>query len=192
MGGKWSFYRKMGEETVETVVKHLEGINALKKEKITHNNSEKLKLLGSFHKEENEKYPLRKSYIRFFAKYIQKNYNLEWEACKHLIKTYGVRAFDILKVAKGDKSLFEKIHKSLPIIKAEIIYQIRYEMAIKPSDIVFRRTRIGTLNHKAMFECLPTLIDIFAEVFNWNETQKESEKNKAFEDFQNAIKIEIN
>lgn len=27
MGGKWTIYRKMGEETIEHVIKYLEGFN---------------------------------------------------------------------------------------------------------------------------------------------------------------------
>lgn len=146
--------------------------------------------MGSFSKSEDEKYPLRKSYIRFFANYIQEHYNLKWDVCKHLIKTYGARAFDIIKIANNDRKLFEKIHKKIPIIKAEIIYQIRYEMAMKPNDIIFRRTRIGTLDHQAMFETLPEIMDIFANELNWDEEKKEKEKSNTLEEMLSIMKIE--
>lgn len=147
--------------------------------------------MGSFHKSENEQYPLRKSYIRFFANYIQEHYNVKWEVCKHLVKTYGARAFDIIKLAKDDKSLLEKFHKKLPMVRAEIIYQIRYEMAMRPNDILFRRTRIGTLDHQAMFEVLPTIIEIFAKEMKWDEAKKEAEKMRTVEEMMSIMKIDM-
>lgn len=147
-------------------------------------------MLGSFHKGEGEQYPLRKAYIRFFANYIQEHYNVKWEVCKHLVKTYGARAFDIIKIAKDDKSLLERFHKKLPMVKAEIIYQIRYEMAMKPNDILFRRTRIGTLDHHAMFEVLPAVVDIFAKEMQWDESRKEEEQSKTIEEMMHIMKIE--
>lgn len=159
-------------------------------EKLSKKNTKYLKLLGSFQKAENEQYPLRKAYIRFFANYIQEHYDVKWEVCKHLVKTYGARAFDIIKVAKDDKSLLEKLHKKLPMIRAEILYQIRYEMAMRPNDILFRRTRIGTLDHKAMFEVLPSVLELFAQEMKWDEKKKEEEKRRTLEEMGHIMRIE--
>ena len=163
----------------------------LDQEKITNNNSKYLKLLGSFHKSHDERYPLRKSYIRFFANYIQEHYNVKMDVCKHLIKTYGERAFDIIKLAKDDKTLLYKIHKKIPLVKAEIIYQIRYEMAMRPNDILFRRTRIGTLDHASIRDVLPSIIDTFAEEMKWDEQTKEFEKNRTLEELKHITSVEL-
>lgn len=157
---------------------------------MTKNNTKYLKLLGSFSKAEDEKYPIRKSYIRYFANYLQEHYNVKWSVCKHLIKTYGARGFDIIKIAKDDRTLLQKIHKKVPITKAEIIYQIRYEMAMKPNDIIFRRTRIGTLDHDTMKDVTPLIIDIFANELKWDEKKKEIEKNNTYEELKSITRIE--
>ena len=115
---------------------------------------------------------------------------MKWEVCKHLIKTYGARAFDIIKIAKDDKSLLEKIHKKVPMIKAEIVYQIRYEMAMKPNDILFRRTRIGTLDHQVMFEVLPVILDIFTNELKWDDKKREAENNNTLEEMLHIMKVD--
>lgn len=64
------------------------------------------------------------------------------------------------------------MHPSHPILKAEILYQIKYEMAQYPIDVLFRRTRLGFIDRKGMFESLKTVCDIFAAELKWDNTYK--------------------
>ena len=47
---------------------------------------------------------------------------------------------------KGLLGQNERIWVDYPFLKSEISYSIKYEMSIKPSDILFRRMPIGFLN----------------------------------------------
>jgi hypothetical protein len=77
----------------------------IKDEQLNKRNSKSLKLLGSFEKDDHQNYPMRKSYIRFYANKLQEQYNLKWKTSKYLIKTYGERAFDIMFLTREDESL---------------------------------------------------------------------------------------
>ena len=57
---------------------------------------------------------------------------------------YSTEYADILKLAREDKALAETLNVDGEIL-AEVVYAIRQEMARTLSDIVMRRTGIGTL-----------------------------------------------
>ena len=53
---------------------------------------------------------------------IQKKYKIDSKTSKYLVKTYGDRAFDLLKLSVNNPKLLEKIHENHNFIKAEIVY----------------------------------------------------------------------
>lgn len=57
--------------------------------------------------------------------------------------------------------------KELLIILGELVYLIRYEMAMKPQDLIYRRTRLGFLdNDKVIGSIYKKIVDIYSEEFN--------------------------
>ena len=79
-------------------------------------------MLGSFNKESGFLFPERKKYLQFYSKMIQKKYKIDSKTSKYLVKTYGDRAFDLLKLSVNNPKLLEKIHENHNFIKAEIVY----------------------------------------------------------------------
>ena len=55
-------------------------------------------------------------------------------------------------------------------------------MAVKPNDVLLRRTRIGTLDQKLMETVLPDVVDIFAKELNWDENRRDSELKESLEE----------
>ena len=55
-------------------------------------------------------------------------------------------------------------------------------MALKPLDVICRRTRIGFLDDDAMYNVAPEVIKIFAKEFKWN-TEKENQVKKETDDY---------
>ena len=45
-------------------------------------------------------------------------------------------------------------------------------MALFPTDVLFRRLRIGFLDRRHLEECLGVVCDVFAEELGWDEKQK--------------------
>ena len=60
-----------------------------------------------------------------------------------LVSNYGNQWNSVLKYANEEPLLFKTIGKSTTI-KAEILHAVREEMAFHLSDVVFRRTELGT------------------------------------------------
>ncbi|MCW3120042.1 MAG: glycerol-3-phosphate dehydrogenase/oxidase, partial [Chitinophagaceae bacterium] len=78
-------------------------------------------------------------------------------------------------LAKKDASLKEKIHPSLPYIKAEIVWAVRHEMCMTVEDALSRRTRAILLDAKAAIESAPVVAAIMAKEMNkdaaWEKDQ---------------------
>lgn len=45
--------------------------------------------------------------------------------------------------------LKDRVHPDYPFLRAEILYSVRQEMAVKPNDVLCRRMPIGILNKAA-------------------------------------------
>ena len=78
----------------------------------------------------------------------------------------------VQSLAASDASLNEKIHPSLPYIKAEIVWAVRHEMCMTVEDALSRRTRAILLDARAAIESAPGVAAIMA---------KEMDKNPAWE-----------
>ena len=78
-------------------------------------------------------------------------------------------------LAKKDNSLNEKIHDSLPYIKAEIVWAVQHEMCMTVDDALSRRTRAILLNAKAAAESAPVVANLMAKQMNkdavWEKEQ---------------------
>ncbi len=68
----------------------------------------------------------------------------------------------------------ERICGSSPAIKAEVLNAIENEMALKLSDVIFRRTEIGTAG-KPEQGCLETCAHLMAEASGWDENKRQQE-----------------
>lgn len=132
VGGKWTIYRLMGEDTINF---------AIAKGLIPKSTSvsENLRLFG--YTKDKISYP---------------------------ISVYGSDQ-DKLYEIQAEIGQLQKLHPELPYYTAEVIYQIRHEMAKNVQDILARRTRALFLNAKAAIEIAPTVANLMAREMNKNE-----------------------
>lgn len=72
------------------------------------------------------------------------SFNLEEDIKHHLLHAYGDKAPEVAKLKKN-----KRLAEGYPYIEAEVIYGIQNEYACTAEDILFRRTRLGTLDEKA-------------------------------------------
>jgi glycerol-3-phosphate dehydrogenase len=91
----------------------------------------------------------------------------------YLSRNYGTEYAAILKLARKDASLAEIINADGEIL-AQVTYAIRQEMARTLSDIVLRRTGIGTLGNPGI-EVLQKVAAIAARELNWDAGKIEQE-----------------
>jgi glycerol-3-phosphate dehydrogenase len=156
-GGKWTTYRRMAEDTINTAIKNgmLE-----KRECIT----KQLKIHGW-------NYSI--------------NYNEE-------LYYYGTDATAIRQLLITDASLQEKIHDSLPYIKAEIVWAVHEEMCITVEDALARRTRALFLDAKAAIESAPAVASLMAKEMNKDEKWQQDEINNFKKIAKNYLPVNFN
>jgi glycerol-3-phosphate dehydrogenase len=102
------------------------------------------------------------------------NHSIPLKSIKRLLDNYGSCYKDILQYAQSDPVWAEPIDEDSPVLRCEILYSIRAEMAVKLSDIVFRRTDLGSArcpSHKQ----LKVVAKIMADELNWSENKQSEE-----------------
>jgi len=121
MGGKYTTYRKIAEDCMRFLTKK--------------------KLVDT-----SREYPLYGSgVIEEDISAIVQEYGVDETIVQSLMGTYGVRYGNILKTIKFDKKLKEPIAPGMTTIKAQIVYSIETEMAVKEDDIIERRLGLSNM-----------------------------------------------
>lgn len=163
-GGKWTTYRSMAEETVDTAIDCC-GLNPVGPCRT------KGLLLDGAHGWSPT----------LFIRLVQ-DYGLENAVAQHLARTYGDKAFKVASLSKMTGKRWpvigKRIHEEYPYIEAEVKYAVR-EYACRAIDVVARRTRLSFINVHAAQEALPKIIEIMAEELKWDEKTKKSELEHA-------------
>jgi len=91
----------------------------------------------------------------------------------YLSRNYGTEYADILNLAREDKTLAEKLNADGEIL-AEVTFAVRHEMARTLSDIIMRRSGIGTLGNPGE-DVLLKVAAIAAKELNWTVEKVEQE-----------------
>ncbi|KAG6853559.1 hypothetical protein C0991_003229 [Blastosporella zonata] len=170
-GGKWTTYREMAKETVDTAVKVFALENKAKSGCIT----ETLRLVGSDGWSRN-----------MFIGLIQR-YGLDTEVAKHLSDNYGDRAWTVCSLAEPTGKSWPlhgaRISPQYPYIDAEVRYAVTHEYALTAVDVLARRTRLAFLNIQAALDALPYVVDIMAEELNWSHAERKKQISDAVDFF---------
>jgi glycerol-3-phosphate dehydrogenase len=143
-GGKWTTFRKMGEDTVD-YYKQITG-------------------------ETPEKSKSAKQYI--FGYSLTKKHDY--------LDIYGSERKNIDKLIYENPELSEKLHPEFPYIKAEVVWAVRTEMAIKLEDVLARRIRVLFLDARAAISMIPQTARIMAKELDKDQSwiDKESAEFK--------------
>ncbi|KAL0479197.1 glycerol-3-phosphate dehydrogenase [Acrasis kona] len=154
-GGKWTTFRRMAEETVDMVYK-------VKNLPFKRSQTSKLVLVGA-------------------QKYDQVKINCEdQKVVDHLKHYYGDRAEKVTQIA-DQLGLWNKLALDMPYIEAEVIYQVRSEMACKASDVLAYRTSLMFLDREKALNAVPRVVELMAKELKWSEAQKQEELQKGIQ-----------
>jgi len=85
------------------------------------------------------------------------------ETLRHLVLTYGTLHTAVL----GAEKCHRRLPFETPILEAEVRYAVREEMAQHLTDVVLRRTELGTKGDPGL-EALTAAARIMAEEFGWS------------------------
>lgn len=91
-----------------------------------------------------------------------------------LLKTYGMRAFDIAKMC------VDKPHLAQPLLpdsdRSEVVAQVHFsvqqEMAMALEDVMIRRTQLFFKDCNQGLDCLETVANEMGELLGWDEEEK--------------------
>lgn len=111
----------------------------------------------------------------------QFNHCLDTDVNQAIAHNYGNEYGALNTLVQENTELGELIEGST-VLKAEVIHAIRNEMAIKLSDIVFRRTDLATGKHPGM-NALKECAALASNELNWSEEQCEAELQSALQCF---------
>lgn len=131
--------------------------------------------------------PLHGGQIEQFQAFLdaeirKRPYGLREEMIQHLIYNYGSAYPEVLRYSDKDVEEGQTVKEDLAILKAEILHGIHEEMAHKLSDVVFRRTGLGTAGHPGD-EPLSFCASIMGMELGWSPSRTQQELQEVNEIF---------
>lgn len=188
-GGKWTTYREMAQETVDTLVKRFDfdgkNVSACKTNEIV--------LIGG------------EDYSKNYSARLIHEYKVPLKLAKHLSHNYGSRAPVILElyslsdsnklpVTLASKRSFEPSEatnsdgNSLsyqsfdePFTVAELKYSLKYEYIRTPVDFLARRTRLAFLNAREALCAVDGVVEIMKNELRWDDATTKRMSSEAKE-----------
>lgn len=175
-GGKWTTYREMAQETVDTLVK---GFDFTKKVGPCKTNL--IVLIGG------------ENYTQNYSARLIHEYKIPLKLAEHLSHNYGTRAalilesyassdFNKLPVTLAASHSFEpsetkaSVDNNLsyqsfdePFTIAELKYSIKYEYTRTPLDFLARRSRLAFLNAREALGAVDGVVEIMRNELGWDD-----------------------
>ncbi|MEJ2744698.1 MAG: glycerol-3-phosphate dehydrogenase/oxidase [bacterium] len=111
----------------------------------------------------------------FLAKAVRsKPAGVTEESMAHLVYHYGSRYGDVLAYVGKDAALGRPLPGQQRVIGAEVVRAAREETALKLSDVIFRRTELGTAGNPGD-DCLHACAEIMGAELGWSGERKSRE-----------------
>ena len=114
VGGKLTTYRKMAQDTVDRIA-------VRPGERCGPSKTAGLALIGT----------------------LPTNVDAIQDAPARLVRRYGAEAAAVAALAADDPTLLEPVAEGLPVLGVEFAFGVRSELAMRPEDLLDRRTRLG-------------------------------------------------
>ena len=96
-------------------------------------------------------------------------YGFPEDICRHLNAKYGTNAKAVASLAIKEH-LSQRICPAYPFIFSEVIYAVRYEMALSLRDVLARRLRLEILDWEATLTAISRVADLMKKELNWPDT----------------------
>ena len=105
---------------------------------------------------------------------LMKNEDVTKPVATHLIHMYGTACDAVFTLAGNDPDLRSCVSGTDKVLRAEILHAVRQEMALHLSDVLLRRSDLGTLGCPPE-ECIQEVAAIMAAELGWDEERKKEE-----------------
>jgi len=155
LGGKWTVYRTMAEDTINVVEKQLLC-------RVSHCDTRAYPLYGAVRRTDE----LKKELLGF---------PVPPGTIDHLIQKFGSRARQVLDLAEQRPLLFEALIDGAPYIRAEVIYCVREELALSLEDVLVRRLGLEYFDWRMAAKAAPIVAGLMAEELGWGKNRADKE-----------------
>lgn len=168
LGGKWTTYRAMAQDAIDTVQKVLGG-------EITPCLTLNHPLVGS------------DGYSSDYWKTLVQNFGMPETTAQHLAGKYGTRAEQLLALIAKDPSLGEPLVKGLAQLRVEVAFAVRFEMAMTIEDVLARRIGLQFYGWSEAIAAARPTAELLARELGWSEADRDNalseyvEKLRAFQ-----------
>jgi glycerol-3-phosphate dehydrogenase len=159
LGGKWTTHRAMAEDTVNAVEKYL-------KRAVTPSLTPNYPLSGAV------------GYDKYCPERLANEFHIPADTARHLAEKFGTVADKVLAPTVNNPRLLLRVVPGFPAITAEVLYSIRYEMAVSIEDILARRTGLQLFSWGYAIPAAPHVAQCLADELGWSETQKQEAVNQ--------------
>lgn len=170
MGGKLTSHRGMAEETVDRVARFLERADVRPDRRcdtarvpLPGGNFDDLDQLGA--------------HVRSRAEGLA----VDPGSAGRLTRAYGTRAAEVLALVEREPRLAEPIVEGRPCLLAEAVYAVRYELALRVSDVLYRRTRVGLETRDGVETAARNVTAAIAAEMGWDDERSELEVRRVLE-----------
>ena len=153
LGGKWTTYRAMAEDTINAVQGYL---GAAAAGSTTRNHP----LTGS------------KGYTPDCWTNLTREFGISERAARHLAGKFGARSSDLAALARQEPELAAPLVAGLAPLRAEVVFGAREEMAVSIEDILARRIGLELYGWKEATEAAPVVADLLARELGWSEAAR--------------------
>ena len=99
------------------------------------------------------------------------NAGLDGQTANNCVRRYGANFESVLQLIAGQSSLAERIVPDLPFCCAELVYAVRYEMAVTLTDILRRRVPLMLLT-RLDSATVKKVCRLVAEHLNWDAAEQ--------------------
>jgi glycerol-3-phosphate dehydrogenase len=127
-------------------------------------------------------------YMRNLEIVLIQEFNIRNNVAHRLVRGYGGRAWDVLKIAQEIRSVDDPddlndnlIVSGFPYLEAEVIFAVRHDWAVRPEDILARRTRLAFLNKDAAVKAVPKVVQLMAKELHWDPHRQQEETKRCVE-----------
>jgi len=149
MGGKWTTYRAMAEDTINAVQKYLG-------REIIESPTRNRPLVGS------------DGYTPDYWEALVRQYGISNETAMHLAGKFGTGAGQVLDLARKEPGLAGPVLTGLSAMRAEIAFCARKEMAMTVEDVLFRRLGIQIYSWRLAIHAAPVVASVLAGELGWS------------------------
>ena len=99
--------------------------------------------------------------------------DLDRDVIEHLTGWYGTEASDVIRTAAETNEL-DRLSPDSPVLSGEIVYAAHFADAKRLSDVVLRRTPLGSAGHPGR-PALERAAEVIGRVHGWTQDQQEAE-----------------